>query len=222
MSGECKDIQLLLSAYVDGECTAEESSLVECHCNVCTACRKNMQAFFDNAKWVSIAAEPFPKTLHADIMAAVRAEQNRTHRFRLPSRALTAGIAACAVICMTWGLYWHLQSQDLFQMQDAAGIEAVADLAFLSATDPATAQKHFYALSLQEDGTWRAILTQEEHSENRLILDGTTAILTVEGTERKGSILYGTDGMPMQLQFENEVYTVSHDGQGNLTLKLED
>jgi predicted anti-sigma-YlaC factor YlaD len=42
---KCQEIEILLSAYIDGEVTEEEKHLVEAHLNECDACQTTMTEF---------------------------------------------------------------------------------------------------------------------------------------------------------------------------------
>jgi predicted anti-sigma-YlaC factor YlaD len=42
---KCQEIEILLSAYIDGEVTEEEKRLVEAHLNACDACQTTMTEF---------------------------------------------------------------------------------------------------------------------------------------------------------------------------------
>jgi len=101
----------LVSAFMDGELTPEESALVEAHLSGCASCRGMLQDFRLIAS--SAGAEPIPPP-SADLGRRIRdrvgaAAGFHRRRFRFDLRSYRLGLAAAAAAVLVIGLWLSRQ-----------------------------------------------------------------------------------------------------------------
>lgn len=92
----CPEARSLLPAYVEHELTAVESTRVQCHLDVCAACRQEEIAFRHALRTLREA----PKPVHGNLYAGLNAKLdglNRRPAFR-PKQLRWAGALACLVL----------------------------------------------------------------------------------------------------------------------------
>lgn len=97
----CPEARSLLPAYVEHELTAVESTRVQCHLDVCAACRQEEIAFRHALR----ALREAPKPDHGDLYAGLNAKLdglNRRPAFR-PKQLRWAGALACLVLAVGVG-----------------------------------------------------------------------------------------------------------------------
>lgn len=220
MTLKCESVCPLLSAYMDDECNAKERELVEQHLAQCAECREELHILKAEAAWVAQLAEPIPEGVHASIMARVGAERPVKKRIRLPVRALAATVAACAVFCVALSVYLHLRTDpDLpFLRKTSAQNAAVG----FSLEDAAVDISQCLALSPTSDGVWLAeAVGENDTSAVKLLLQGDAARWIENGSERLGSVSYGTDGKPVRLVFAEGAYAIVYDEAGGMTVRAE-
>ncbi len=101
----------LVSAFLDGELTSQESALVEAHLSVCASCRELLEDFRLLAASSGSVVVPDPA---ADLRSRIRsrlaeAERSGRPRFRIDVRPFRLGLAAAAAAVLVIGLWLSRQ-----------------------------------------------------------------------------------------------------------------
>lgn len=98
----CEEIAPLLSVYLDGECTPEETARVREHLRVCPACRELLREYglmrknFPDDRDVAV-----PPQLSASVMSAIRSGRAPQQKRRCPGwKKVLVPLAACLVVAL--------------------------------------------------------------------------------------------------------------------------
>ena len=212
MPTECERIKDLLSAYMDGACTAEERAAVEAHLQNCTDCTEYLHTVTANTKWVAETAVHVPEALHASVMAAVAAEKKGAFRKQHHIRVIASGLAACLAVAVLAGAAWRYLVPMLWPQNEALGISNMS----YTAEDAAV-----YLLYLSPDGTWTTSFVADA-PQATLTLQSGRAVLSEDGKTWQGSVAYAADGTPQTLIFDQKTYRITFDTTGNMTVRAED
>lgn len=102
----CEQMTALLSAYVDGELTADEQMQVREHLEQCAECRalyEQLQTL--HTSFSDLEEIPAPENFAQGVMARIKAEEKPKviPLFKRPQVRAVMGLAACAVLCIGFG-----------------------------------------------------------------------------------------------------------------------
>lgn len=114
MTVSCEYVNERLSAYLDGECDAEESAMISAHLNECEQCAalaKSLKALED------VLPQAFqvtpPASMHEGILAALEQvkEKRRERRMKLLHRWTGIAAAASILVCALIGVSVYMDAQ---------------------------------------------------------------------------------------------------------------
>jgi anti-sigma factor RsiW len=96
---KCRDVEKMLSAYSDGESSAERKTLIESHVRSCASCSRILEE--DRILWKALGESPSAKAspfFYTRIKAKLRAEESAprpsawTERLLIPASALAIAV----------------------------------------------------------------------------------------------------------------------------------
>ncbi len=96
---KCRDVEKMLSAYSDGESSAEKMTLIEAHVRSCASCSRILEE--NRILWKTLGESPSAKAspfFYARLQARLRAEENAprpaawTERFLIPASAVAIAV----------------------------------------------------------------------------------------------------------------------------------
>lgn len=95
----CEVVRELLSAYLDGETTPEETECIRAHLSVCPACRDELEELRDLSSVFQLQFEEYPDQLHENILSAVRKGRGKSAQgwFRR-YQGVVFGVAAAILV----------------------------------------------------------------------------------------------------------------------------
>lgn len=105
----CRQVDQVLSAYLDGELSGQKMLAVRQHCSTCVECRAELEALEATKLAVGRMADEEPNAdLEARLVGALRKEVARQQRVRPMWPALVASGAAAAALAWSF-LQWQDQ-----------------------------------------------------------------------------------------------------------------
>jgi anti-sigma factor RsiW len=128
MGMSCDTMEVLLSAYIDGEVTAEERQTVEQHVAHCESCRVMLQDF-STAQTLVRTLPTFDAPQGFRQRVTERIERTSRIWFRVRQFAPRFALGTVVLLMISAGvLFWHLQQAPQNQTEQyAASIEVYAE-----------------------------------------------------------------------------------------------
>ncbi len=232
MTVSCEYVSERLSAYIDGECTAEEELNIRAHLEGCDECTALLNALKDTSVWTSDALQtPIPKTLHEDILSAVQEARarNEAKKIKFSRRWSTVAVAASLLLCVFGTVIAYVNSERLaLQAQNSMQKAMPMQQGFVydmqtkwsggALTFSIPEEIRFY-----EEGknNWKSNASTGMQWSLTVDMKTKTAVLSNSLIEWNGIVSSSEKGVPTCLQFGNLMYRVDT-FKGGILLILEE
>lgn len=228
----CEYVQERLSAYLDGECTAEETAVICAHLKECEQCT----ALLDSLKNISTVLpqaykiDP-PPSLHEDILAVMEEvkAQRRLKKIKLLRRWTGIAAAASVAVCTLFGVHMYLEAQR--KAEALANAQKIAPVqqgfAYEMQTQWGRGGVDFsvpedMVMNQIEEGVW----SSQAEGENAWVLsvnaqNGTAILSNAANSISWEGIAFCADGIPVRLEFGELIYRINVEKTG-IRLIVED
>lgn len=232
MTVSCEYVAERLSAYIDGECSAEEEMNIRAHLETCKECAALLDALKNASVWTTEAADvEIPETLHADIIAAVEEvrEKQKSKKIHFTRRWSTVAVAASLLLCVFGTVISYVVSEKRLwdarnSIQNVMPVQQgfVYDMQTKWNGNPFTFSIP-KEIRLYQDGNqvWK---TKENTGMQWMLeidVQEGTAVLSNALIKWEGIVSSSEKKIPTKLQFGNLTYQVKKTS-GGITLLLEE
>ena len=231
MTVSCEYVAERLSAYIDGECTAEEELNIRAHLEGCDECTALLNALKDTSVWTSDALQtPIPETLHENILAAVQEvrARNQEKKIKFSRRWSTVAVAASLLLCVFGTLIAYVNSQRL-SLEAQNSLQKAMPMQQGFVYDMQTKWNGgAFTFSIPEEirlyadgkNNWKSNASTGMQWALTVDMEAKTAVLSNSLIEWNGIISKSEKGIPTCLQFGNLTYRVETTKDGiRLTLE---